>query len=60
MNDPRFIKSELKVTASEELDQEVQEELQNLDQVEEMSIASVLSQQSGCCGGKCEEEKKEV
>ena len=32
MNDPKFVKSELKVTASEELEQEVQEELENSEQ----------------------------
>mgnify|MGYP003627054883 CR=1 FL=1 len=53
MNDPKFIKSELRVTASEELEQEIKEQL------EEKSITSVLSQQSGCCGGKCEQDKQE-
>jgi|TARA_R110000824_G_scaffold1679_3_gene8356 hypothetical protein len=59
MNDPKFIKSELRVTASEELEQEIKEELENSEQLEEKSIASVLSQQSGCCGGKCEQDKQE-
>ena len=33
MNDPKFIKSELRVTASEELEQEIKEELENSEQV---------------------------
>tara|TARA_Y100001963_G_scaffold24886_1_gene33692 strand:- start:3734 stop:3913 length:180 start_codon:yes stop_codon:yes gene_type:complete len=54
MNDPKFVKSELKVTASEELEQEVQEELENSEQSEEKSIASVLEGQRKYCGGnKC-------
>ena len=54
MNDPKFVKSELKVTASEELEQEVQEELEISEQSEEKSIASVLEGQRKCCGGnKC-------
>jgi len=59
MNDPKFIKSELKVTASEELEQEVQEELENAEQLEEKSIASVLEEQSKCCGGKCNSKKED-
>ena len=62
MNDPKFIKSELKVTASEELEQEVQEELENSEEADEKSIASVLSQHSGCCGmggGRCNSKKED-
>jgi|TARA_R110002020_G_scaffold109655_5_gene253678 hypothetical protein len=54
MNDAKFVKSELKVTASEELEKEVQEELESSEQSEEKSIASVLEDQGKCCGGnKC-------
>ncbi len=41
MEDPKFLKTELKVTASEELEREVEEELKNY---EEKSIASIIKE----------------
>jgi|8_EtaG_2_1085327.scaffolds.fasta_scaffold441072_2 hypothetical protein len=52
MNDPKFVNSELKVTASDELEEEVQKELEA--ECEETSMASILEQESPqnkCCGG---------
>ena len=41
MEDPKFLKTELKVTASEELEREVEEELKNS---EEKSISSIIKE----------------
>ena len=41
MEDPKFLKTELKVTASEELEREVEEELKNS---EEKAIASIIKE----------------
>ena len=41
MEDPKFLKTELKVTASEELEREVEEELKNS---EEKSIAAIIKE----------------
>tara|TARA_R110000744_G_scaffold138442_1_gene249263 strand:- start:2025 stop:2204 length:180 start_codon:yes stop_codon:yes gene_type:complete len=54
MNDPKFVESELKVTASEELQEEVDKELEE-ELEEETAISSVLDNpKNKCCGGgKC-------
>jgi hypothetical protein len=53
MDDPKFVETELKVTASEDLEKQVQEEL-------EIAISSVLEQQKKkCCGGSCKKEQDE-
>ena len=46
MNNPKFVNSELKTTASEELQAEIEEEL-NTEQ-EELDIADII-ESSGCC-----------
>jgi hypothetical protein len=56
MNDPKFVESELKVTASEELQEEVDKELEEeeLEEGAEIAISSVLDNpKNKCCGGKC-------
>ncbi len=55
MNDPKFVESELKVTASAELQEEVDKELEEeLEEGEEIAISSVLNKPANkCCGGKC-------
>lgn len=51
MNDPKFVESELKVTASEELQEEVDKEL---EEGEEIAISSVLDNpENKCCGCRC-------
>ena len=41
MDDPKFVETELKVTASEDLEKQVQEELE--EETPEIAISSVLS-----------------
>jgi hypothetical protein len=56
MNDPKFVESELKVTASEELQEEVDKELEeDVEEGAEIAISSVLDNPDNkCCGGgKC-------
>ena len=55
MNDPKFVESELKVTASEELQEEVDKELEEeLEDGKEIAISSVLDNpENKCCGGSC-------
>lgn len=55
MNDPKFVESELKVTASEELQEEVGKELEELEEGAEIAISSVLDNPDNkCCGsGEC-------
>ena len=55
MNDPKFVESELKVTASEELQEEVDKELEeDLEEGEEIAISLVLDKpENKCCGGRC-------
>lgn len=56
MDDPKFVETELKVTASEDLEKQVQEELE--EETPEIAISSVLEQQKKkCCGGSCQKEK---
>jgi len=43
MNDPKFVKTELKVTASEELEEELKAELE--EELEEKSIASIIQKE---------------
>ena len=43
MDDPKFVETELKVTASEDLEKRVQEELE--EETPEIAISSVLEQQ---------------
>ena len=53
MEDPKFVESELKVTASEELQEEVDKELD--EESPEIAISSVLDNPNNkCCGGGCE------
>jgi|TARA_Y100000401_G_C8313707_1_gene221272 hypothetical protein len=50
MEDPKFVESELKVTASEELQEEVDKELD--EETPEIAISSVLDNpKNKCCGG---------
>ena len=52
MNDPKFVESELKVTASEELQEEVDKELEEELEEDEVAISSVLDNpKNKCCGG---------
>ena len=53
MNDPKFVESEIKVTASEELQEQVNKELE--EEKPEVAISSVLDNQKKkfCGGGKC-------
>jgi hypothetical protein len=58
MDDPKFVETELKVTASEDLEKQVQEELE--EETPEIAISSVLEQQKKkCCGGSCKKEQNE-
>jgi hypothetical protein len=58
MDDPKFVETELKVTASEDLEKQVQEELE--EETPEIAISSVLEQQKKkCCGGSCQKEQNE-
>lgn len=59
MDDPKFVETELKVTASEDLEKQVQEELE--EETPEIAISSVLEQQKKkCCGGcGCKKEQNE-
>jgi len=58
MDDPKFVETELKVTASEDLEKQVQEELE--EETPEIAISSVLEQQKKkCCGGRCQKEQNE-
>jgi hypothetical protein len=58
MDDPKFVETELKVTASEDLEKQVQEELE--EETPEIAISSVLEQQKKkCCGGSCKKEQDE-
>ena len=54
MNDPKFVKSELKVTASEELEEEVKAELE--EDHEQKSIASIIANQEEEEDGKISED----
>ena len=53
MNDPKFVESELKVTASEELQEEIDKELEeDVEEGAEIAISSVLDNPDNkCCGG---------
>ena len=51
MDDPKFVEAELKVTASEDLEKQVQEELQ--EETPEIAISSVLEQQKNNCSTNC-------
>ena len=54
MNDPKFVESKIKVIASDELQEEVDKELEELEGGEEIAISSVLDNPDNiCCGGKC-------
>ena len=57
MDDPKFVETELKVTASEDLEKQVQEELE--EETPEIAISSVLEQQKNSCSTNfgCKKEK---
>ena len=59
MDDPKFVETELKVTASEDLEKQVQEELE--EETPEIAISSVLEQQKNSCSINCgcKKEKNE-
>jgi hypothetical protein len=49
MNDPKFVKSELKVTESEELKAELAKEIESVQASEDKDIIELLVV-GGCCG----------
>tara|TARA_R110002020_G_scaffold305440_1_gene521233 strand:- start:290 stop:472 length:183 start_codon:yes stop_codon:yes gene_type:complete len=51
MDDPKFVEAELKVTASEDLQKQVQKELE--EETPEIAISSVLEQQTNKCSVNC-------
>ena len=51
MDDQKFVETELKVTASEDLEKQVQKELE--EETPEIAISSVLEQQKNSCSTNC-------